>query len=138
MEMKREIKFRAWDKQGKRFVPDVYEEDPFEIYLDGTYLGMTGFDWEGAERFDIMQYTGIKDTDGKEIWEGDIVKDRRSVGVVIYNAPYFDAEWKVGPVRYDYDNALMYGVEVIGNIYENPELLESKNGTCRKENRIPG
>jgi len=74
--------------------------------------------------FKISQYTGLKDKNGVEIYEGDIVK---SLGVSDYC-------FGVRPVEYINSSFTVKGygllermVEVIGNIYENPELLESKN-----------
>ena len=79
---------------------------------------------EQKKSYSIMQYTGLKDKNGVEIYEGDIVK---SLGVSDYC-------FGVRPVEYIGSSFTIKGyglcerlVEVIGNIYENPELLESKN-----------
>lgn len=108
----RTIKFRAWD--GKI----MYEP-----------MGLQG-DWQPYFRDekikDIMQYTGLKDKNGKEIYEGDIVrKDGEYSGLVEYvwdkfslNIWYEDAEWEPFTDRWT-----EYG-EVIGNRFENPELLK--------------
>ena len=88
----------------------------------------------------IMQSTGLKDKDGKEIFEGDIVKR--------YRSPFFKAKWEYqietvikekaslllgrefgknfGTIPFDSPFAESVLLEVIGNIYENPELLEEK------------
>ena len=75
--------------------------------------------------YEIMQFTGLRDNAGKEIYEGDIVRDiDGEVYFVEYSSPYF-ACYKPGPhgnlrETHFYD----LSVEVIGNIYENPELLK--------------
>ncbi len=138
--MNREIKFRAYLKEEKKMV-NVETIDFSEKsiqYLEKNeiidiYLLRTKF----LEDIELMQYTRIKDKNGKEIYEGDILK---------YNFP-FDGRLKhVSPVKFleteasfgikdIYGNEIpLYRItannyfEVIGNIYENPELLEGKNG----------
>lgn len=74
---------------------------------------------------DIMQYTGLKDKNGKEIYEGDIVLWIDSKGNKRQNKVFF--ERGAFRLRNTYFELLEYGIlEVIGNIYENPELLEER------------
>ena len=77
---------------------------------------------------DLMQYTGIKDKNGKEIYEGDIVRCNSGfyeggVGVITYvsadNEPGFFIVFANYETEVDFNN-----IEVIGNIYENPELIK--------------
>lgn len=95
----REYKFRAWDGKNLHY----YSSDIiFEIYNDE----------------DIQQFTGLKDRNGKEIYEGDFVESDvyRVNGVVEYSGI------SIRPFLY-YMNP-EEDFEVLGNIYENPELLE--------------
>ncbi len=73
----------------------------------------------------LMQYTGLKDKNGKEIYEGDILKDEEGAWVVFYDAK--DASFALRPIE-DKNDTLFYTLEgdfeIIGNIYENGELLK--------------
>lgn len=114
----REIKFRAWDNNAKKMFYDIRLlfanslNDCFEEYKE---CGLQ-----------IMQYTGLKDKDDKEIYEGDIAKVMdATLAVVKYSesrgAYYLDHEDKIGDIGLicQYET-----IGVVGNIYENPELLE--------------
>ncbi|KKL94791.1 hypothetical protein LCGC14_1861110 [marine sediment metagenome] len=122
--MMREIKFRAWDLFGKQM---VYTDD--FGHLDCS--DMVPF-WKSAqanEWQEIMQYTGLKDKNGKEIYEGDIVKyiipedepvkDKRVIfwreDTCGFQAKTLDSKY-TGFIQNDY-------IEIIGNIYENLEML---------------
>lgn len=117
----REIKFRAWDGE-KMHVP-VFLADDF-LTTETTYVPHS--DWEDAKRFIVMQFTGLKDKNGEEIYEGDIVK--------LPNGLILKIGWEIGFHQYCGKSRatsagfnFMYKhdeVEIIGNIYENPELLK--------------
>ena len=119
--------FRAWTEEGKAMYYGVY---PFK---DGTLLlsyDEIAFDEVPASDFILMQSTGLKDKNGKEIYEGDIVRFSltdgfnyvtNEDGVVTYKLGAFYvvndlAEYLISDINTN-------EVEVIGNIYENPESL---------------
>jgi len=121
----REIKFRAWDKEEKRFwIPEGSQP----CSIEGAIL-----DFSGGDGFlEWSQYTGLKDKNGKEIFEGDVV---RAIGV------FYVVEWNKKSLGFQFRPIskgrekmeiinLFEGdpvkLEIIGNIYENPELLAEK------------
>lgn len=123
-------KFRAWTEEGKAMYYDVY---PFK---DDTLLlsyDKIAFDEVPASDFILMQSTGLFDKNGKEIFEGDIVK--YEVGrntyteVVAYDKNF--AVFGVKDAKIDiistfeelFEDISRKSLEVIGGIYENPELL---------------
>lgn len=120
----REIKFRAWDKELEKMHYDIEY-----IYDDvGTSCASFGDMLEDTERFNVMQYTGLKDKDGKEIYEGDIVhfKTLRSKEYIGEVKSYEDAASFFVVAKEHYMECLddVYDLEVLGNIYENKELLD--------------
>ena len=132
----REIKFRVWDKHANMFSIRAHEMNI-----------QTGQISDLPERYDIEQFTGLRDKNGKEIYENDIIRmvyihdegggwrsNSKEVGKV-----YFDIHWgvKFDCVDFSQRTAKYWkleassfsdacDVEVIGNIHENPELLRKK------------
>lgn len=124
--MNREIKFRAWDKIRKQmYLPESLLNNPLETgYIDDS----------GCPKYcgdELMQYTGLKDRLEKEIYEGDIIAVKCECG---YEAK-LSVEWGHNGYRLNqiYSHNFSNGeielrwverMEVIGNIYENPEILK--------------
>jgi uncharacterized phage protein (TIGR01671 family) len=137
----REIKFRAWGNKEKKWLlgyeyPNLGGFSMFgETVLLGEYsseLDKFLFSREGRKREDfiLMQFTGLKDKNGKEIYEEDVLRKKtrvrrkatEEIGTVIWDDKVlgfnlYRGETYVGLLTWVDD------VEVIGNIYENPELL---------------
>lgn len=124
----REIRFRAWHKDARKMVE--ISSIHFGYYRDinnieGCWIDVSGGDRRvnksaRIEDLEMMQFTGMTDKNGKEIWESDIVKFYEMNAVIKYykNGFYID-----DGISSNWDSE---DVEVIGNIYENPELLEDK------------
>lgn len=128
------IKFRAWHKeQNKMFEVLVLDMNSGEVFLDGftvetQYKGETQQEpmWVSVDEVELMMYTGQQDKHGKDIYEGDIVKGFDE-STIYWNDEYccFSGRDYEG-----YDNG-SYSVEtehtkhreIIGNKYENPELV---------------
>lgn len=125
----REIKFRAWHKKTSH--PRMYGVAYLYSERNGAlYVVITDDEREMAignllvgDEVELMQYTGLKDRQGKEIYEGDIVKCTDG-----YNATvsYDEVKAEFNPFGGGESAEWGSGVEIIGNRYENPELLEAK------------
>jgi uncharacterized phage protein (TIGR01671 family) len=157
----REIKFRAWDKEKQRMLP-VTSMEFNQWWVSCTpisdmecnvleYGERNSFKNEKTDRHILMQFAGLTDKNGKEIYEGDILKvktgwyrskkqsENDKFNNSVKGETYWTVEHRVFNCRMGY---MVYGVdrrfnklltksmifnneaEVIGNIYENPELLE--------------
>ncbi len=121
----REIKFRAWVKDGKEIV-DVEEIDFMNKVINYIYNDYKNNEQEiiGAyfEDIELLEYSGLKDMKGKEIYEGDILFESsiEEYFKVIFENGSFRAE--VDEYSLDLEDYARI-CEVVGNIYENPELL---------------
>jgi len=135
----REIKFRAWDSGNKCMIRfdglwvsmlnrsicfSAVEDDLTEVGKDlpGSYG--TGADPEADDAYILMQFTGLHDKNGKEIYEGDILKANYtdSLTVVFENGAFcFVNDINSGSDRLHQNRTEK--LFVIGNIYENPELI---------------
>nr|DAY42623.1 MAG TPA: YopX protein [Caudoviricetes sp.] len=116
----RKIKFRAWDKLNKEMIN--FESINFQerrVYKDTV-------SYRKFNDIELMQYTGLKDMKGKEIYEGDILFET-------FREEYFKVVFENGSFRVEVDEYSLdledYAniCEVVGNIYENPELMEEKD-----------
>lgn len=118
--MNREIKFRAWEVNLKKMI-DLHKLTPLATTIethDGLYLPF-------VENLILMQFTGLTDKNGKEIYEGDILqfefKGKKEISVI--------KEHNHDGRGYCWWMSLPFGqrpFEIIGNIYENPDLLKEE------------
>lgn len=116
----REIKFKCWDKKNKQWLT------PWPFNLFGEFMIIQGLPLKRLDDLEVVQYTGLKDKNGKEIFEGDIVTFRRN-GKVIYDAPNWIIKSKDRQgIEFTHPLSVV-PIEIIGNIYENPELLEKRD-----------
>jgi uncharacterized phage protein (TIGR01671 family) len=138
----RELKFRVWDKDEQQMVsPDYIDRSGAAFYKVHSIPTM---------KKETMQYTGLKDKNGKEIYEGDVISSpvaRTDYSVYPFQEERFDfigyVEWDNGFSQYtcvrkknilgevislQNGSKFLMDATIIGNIYENPELLDSAQG----------
>ena len=135
--MSREIKFRAWDKERNAMMQ--VNEITFDMQFECGWSFMTPYPFDNwnqqvprhwkyenfgpeLEPVILMQYTGLKDKNGKEIYENDVVKADGKNGIVQWNVsePFYWVRFGENKFNYLWD---VIDIEIIGNIYENSDLL---------------
>lgn len=133
--MSREIKFRAWDKEAKQFTDETADWETL-ITLDGRMSP-----YPPKQNIILLQYTGLKDKNGIEIYEGDICKyydsepddqEEFETSRGGYDGGWHDVEligkveWQEKTAGFTVGGTKWWSekVEVIGNIYENKDLLK--------------
>lgn len=127
--MGREIKFRAWDKKWQKMIPfkDIgLHWGEFEIQRRSENGDKIEICEEESGEFELMQYTCLNDRNGKEICEGDIIDyhgdGARSRCHVIFEDGQFQRKYKGGRLWQSlYLSVCQWAI--IGNVYENPELM---------------
>lgn len=130
----RDIKFRAYIRDKNPRVPSeinkIVEVKSLHLGSKKAIIGYSGGNYSiKFDEIELMQYTGLKDKNGREIYEGDIVKIKPERAYVKWNDKYrYFQLVPIGDYYFDSDvigQALEYvEAEVIGNIYDNSELLE--------------
>lgn len=132
----RMIRFRAWQKEQKKmYSPETMSEDQLTLMPDGrgfanissTSTRLSAID--NNKRMIPLQYTGLQDKNGREIYEGDIIRDiEKLTWQVLYNESEacFDIQNmdKKSRLQRIHLHSSFEDLEVIGNIYENPELIK--------------
>lgn len=130
----RERKYKVWDKEENKWLElggDTY------IFYDGQKMKVVeGNESYGAvhDNVEIVEYTGLKDKSGNELYEGDLIPhkfDKKAIGIVTYGNRAghtgFHVEWKNGMHKDLLRVDLPYWAsvsEVIGNVFDNPEMLQ--------------
>lgn len=118
--MAREIKFRVWDSSLENMIP---HDLIVKLQLFGLAIVATS-------QTQPMQFTGLTDKNSKEIYEGDVVKHGNEIGFVEFDIGKFYVHWVNKTWLTDEIHVLAQHIEIIGNIYENPELL-AVNNECK-------
>lgn len=134
----REIKFRAWDKTNSKMLIDsnlwihiypqknISEDSVANLPDYHTSETPCEIGYDARTDLEVMQFTGLLDKNGKELYEGDIVKciitsgNRKEPENYIINVEYEDGAFVA---RY-YLGQIHKEIEIIGNIYENPDLIK--------------
>lgn len=124
--MKREIKFRFFDADDKKM---IYPDDGYRVFNGGIYISKFQ-----DEKNIIQQYIGIKDRNDKDIYEGDVLNiiNHDKLEMVEYSDhetafgffKHEDKERQNGTFEIIGNYCDQYGYEIVGNIIENPELLD--------------
>lgn len=121
--MERELKFRAWNKKTNNWFTTELPFVGFSLFGECTLICPPRV--EDLQHIEVTQFTGLTDKNGKEIYEGDILTNDVCLWVVVFNKGCF-CHKRIGARENETELALraLVGAEVIGNIYENPELLK--------------
>lgn len=128
----REIKFKAWDDKNKIMLntdtPNLLIHFNGEINSFGKNGVINGVYFTNQVK--LLQYTGLKDKNGKEIYEGDIIKRESMAPGGLDRIGKITIEDGVIWIESNVDSVCLFDeideLEIIGNIYENPELLEGE------------
>ncbi|KAL3950673.1 YopX family protein [Lentilactobacillus hilgardii] len=131
--MSREIKFRAW------YMP-FGSKEPMQEMLHRRASSILSFAEMNSDAYIVEQFTGLKDVNGKEIYEGDIIKffgankkikAKNEFGIIVYKADRYGAGFNsiIQNKEHGYGGINIAQDIVVGNVHENPELLEAQHDT---------
>lgn len=131
----REIKFRAWLKEDKKMVNVEamdFTDKSIQYLKRSEIINAYILRREGFDDVELMQYTGLKDKNGTEIYENDIVKfivlegygEHADQFEYIDKVEYYISEFELRQIGLKLSDESIIVIEIIGNIYENPKLLE--------------
>lgn len=143
----REIKFRAWDKEKQfMFTPTQIELTQGENFAEWDKWrpmawrdelpeeGLGGIGRALGDECELMQYTGLKDKNGKEIYEGDILKvpehyelqENTTMTYLNWEVTYENCAFRLDGISMEEDYEWISAeCEVVGNVYEKPDLLKN-------------
>ena len=130
----REIKFRAWDGKSIIYLHQHKGDFPLCLVWENDKCVLMEFEAGHDDNLDnaiLMQYTGLKDKNGKEIFEGDFIKDKEHIYIVSWHdemATFVIKRkgWMFILYHFFKEGLNNNDCEVIGNIYENYNLLENE------------
>lgn len=124
----KEIKFRAWNGNTMLFYENWFTLHYQNVLCftnsEQSYVDESDIDY--PSRVTLMQYTGLKDKNGKKIYEGDIVRSRHGIATVEFHNASFVFKWDfhtLNELMHTWKEDSQVQVEVIGNIWEHPDLL---------------
>jgi uncharacterized phage protein (TIGR01671 family) len=122
---KNRLKFRTWDKLAKQFTyPDKGYQGHYVLTLNGQFQNLQN--GSGGDEYVVQQWTGLNDYENNNIYEGDIVRYELDGTVYTQTVGWGNNGWEMIDTRL-YSTPLITNLpnfEVIGNIFEHPELLK--------------
>ena len=132
--------YKLWDKENKEFLEDDWETE-YAVLANGTVIEIydngfgEGYSVRNLDNIEVLQFTGLKDKNGKEIYEGDIIRLKHHIDKrinVVGKVVFLSEQASFGIIddlcqEYPLFRNTTEQIEIIGNIYENFELLEGKD-----------